>query len=101
MSIANVTIGATNTTIINAAAQLTAVGILLCNFGSVDETVTVYAIKSGGSAGNSTTILKSFVLPAANTYSFDFKLILDSGDSIVAIGTVGAIVAATPSYLLM
>jgi hypothetical protein len=99
--IANVAIANTNSEILSVPAGKTyaSVAILLCNKGLTDETITVYAFPTGGSAGDASTILKSFVLPAYNTWVFDTKLILGESSKVVAIGTTGGLVVATPSYM--
>jgi hypothetical protein len=101
MSISNTLITTSNADILTVPALTTyaSVAILFCNYGAADETITVYAIPSGGSASNTTTIMKSFVLPSGNTYIFDTKLLLGAADKITVVGVVGGLVSATVTYL--
>jgi hypothetical protein len=95
------TILSTNTEllVVPALTNYASVAILLCNVGASDETVTLYAVPSGGTAGATNTIMKNFVLPAENTYIFDTKLLLGAGDKIVAIGSTGNLATATVTYI--
>lgn len=91
----------TNTDILVVPALKTyaTLGVLFCNYGAADESVTLYAVPSGDTAQDKTTIVKSFLIPSGNTLPFDFKLILEAGDKIIAIGSAGSLVAATPTYV--
>lgn len=99
--ISNTLIANTNTDILTvpASTEYASVAILLCNYGASDETLTVYAIPSGGSASNTTTIMKNFLLPAGNTYLFDTKLLMSAADKITVIGAVGGLATATVTYI--
>ena len=73
--------------------------IFFCNTHATDiDTITVYAVPSGSTAGDDTTIIKSTDINATDTLTFDTeKLLLDPGDSIIGICTTGTI-SATASY---
>lgn len=76
--------------------------ILFANFHtSSTETLTVYLVPAGSSAGDSTTILKSYDIPAKRTliWTAEEPLFLDPGDSIVAIGATGSLVTSTVNYV--
>ena len=96
-----------NETILNTNTELllvpttknyACIGILFCNFSEDDETVTIFAVKSGESIVDKATIIKDFKISAKNTLNFEFKLLLAEGDKVVAIGSNGSKVAATLSY---
>lgn len=90
---------ATDILTVPAATEYASVAILFCNYGTADETLTVYAIPSGGTASNTTTIMKNFILPAGNTYLFDTKLLMGAADKVTVIGAVGGLTTATVTYI--
>lgn len=101
--ISNTVILNTTTDIITVPALKTYASVTLtfCNTSITDETITVYAIPSGGTAIDGTTILSSLIIPAKETFVFDNKMIMSSGDKISAVGVVGSKVTATASYMAL
>jgi len=60
--------------------------VIVCNTGSTDLTVTLYAVPNTGSAGNGTMIVNQLNVPAGDTVSFDQeKMVLGTGDELKAI----------------
>lgn len=103
MAISNTQIGATETTILTATAETAVLSVVFCNTTSSAKTVTVYAYASGGSAGDSTTILKELEIAAYDTFIWTAqeKLILDTSGVISAIADTGASVTATANYKVL
>lgn len=105
MAISNTIILSTNTTLSTVPALETwaSVAICFCNFDtsvtSADESITVYFVPSGGSAADLTTVIKEMIIPIGSTYVFDSKMILGTGSTIVAKGSVGSKVTTTISYM--
>ena len=82
--------------------------IIACNTGTptlTDETVnastlTLYFIPSGGTATDSTTVIKNLIIPAGETVFFsDEKVILSNGDIIKATAGTGNLITLTVSSL--
>lgn len=75
--------------------------ITFCNIhAATTETLTVYLVPQGSSAGDSTTILKSFDILAKRTLTFnDEPFHLSAGDKLIAIGSTGSLVTATANYM--
>jgi hypothetical protein len=91
----------TNTTLLTVPAgkSYALLGIQFCNVSpTVEDKVTVYAIKSGDSAGQKNTILKNKSVGPEESPSLDFKLLLSEGDTVVAIGATGSLVSATLTF---
>lgn len=101
MALVSTIVANSNTSIISGSQnQIRAVTcIFFCNTHVTNlDTITVYAVPSGGTAGDDTTIIKSTDINATDTLTFDTeKLLLDPGDSIIGITTNGTI-SATASY---
>lgn len=99
--ISNAVIGTTTTDLITVPSGKTysSVVLLFCNTESTDEVVTIYAIPTGGTASGLTTIVKSMVIPAQNTWEFTSKLLLSAGDKVSAVGVSGAKVTVTSSFI--
>lgn len=100
MPIAQASISNSNTTILTVTSgQRWNVYLTFANYhATTSETLTVYVVPSGSSAGNSTTFLKSWVIAAGRTLVIDEPLHLVAGDSIIAVGSTGSLVTATASY---
>ena len=101
MAIAQASVSNSTTTVLTVASgQNYLVRSIICaNYhASSAETLTLYVIPNGGSAGNSTTILKSRSLAAGEVLTLTEELLLDAGDKVAAVGTTGSLVAVTVSY---
>lgn len=101
--ISNTIILNTTTDIITVPALKTYASVTLtfCNTSITDEVITVYAIPSGGTAVDGTTVISSLTIAAKETFVFDNKMIMSAGDKISAVGTVGSKVTATASYMAL
>lgn len=102
MTLAQATIANTATTILTVTSgqnwrvdSLTFANI----HAATTETLTVYVIPRGSSAGDSTTILKSFSLLAGRSLTLDDPLYLNAGDKVSAVGATGSLVTATAVYV--
>lgn len=86
----NSNIGKSNTIIYTATKQTAITTMILCNTGSSPDTITLYIVKSGDTPSNTNTILSNLQLIANDTFVCDTeRIILDAGDSIRAVSTVG------------
>ena len=114
MAIKNTPITTTgSTTLYTSSGTNAIVTIIICNIGApnaTDEsinacTLNLYAVKSGESADTSAQtfgnkIVSSLLVPAGETIFFsDEKIILDSGDYIVAVASAGNLLSITVSTL--
>jgi H2-forming N5,N10-methylenetetrahydromethanopterin dehydrogenase-like enzyme len=106
MAIANIVIGATETTIIQSGASenRAVTGIVFFNADTATRLLTIYAYPTGGSATDETTLAKQISIPSLDSYVWetgDMKFILGASDKISAIADVGAKITATPSWLVI
>jgi hypothetical protein len=75
--------------------------VIVCNTGSSDRTVTLYAVPSGASAGNSTMIVNQLTVPAGDTVSFDQeKMVLGTGDELKAICSASDLTATVSTLVV-
>lgn len=93
MAISNTAVTSANTTIYSSTGNNAITTVIFCNTSAyVTATPTlnqsllyVYAVPSGGTAGNNTLIVNGLPIPAGETVSFDQeKLVLSNGDTLVA-----------------
>lgn len=102
--IANTIINNTATDILETPSDGTVsayagVGMFLCNIGSSDETVNIYAAPSGVIASTSNIIIKNLTVASGDTYEFSAeKFLLNGGESVVASGLHGSLITATITY---
>jgi hypothetical protein len=103
MSVANNLVTTAGVDIFTAAAATLVKSIEFCNYdASNGETFTLYVIKSGGTAGDLTTVLKNYFLPAGQSYIRDVQTFLDVGDKIRAIASVSSTrITSTVNSMLM
>lgn len=105
MAISNTLVLNTETTLYQAgaSASVAILSLFLCNTDTVSHTVTVYVYPNGGSASNTTTILKSITIPASDTFqwSANDKLVLGPSDKVSAVADTTNKVAATINYFVM
>jgi len=75
--------------------------MIFCNYTSnTPASITVFAVPNGGSANNTTMIINSLSIPGGETVSLDQeKLVLGSGDAIIAVASAGSVISATISTL--
>jgi hypothetical protein len=100
MAISNTLVAITNTTVYTSTGNNAITAMIVCNYGATTSNLTLYAIPSGGSAGNNTTIVYQLPIVGGETLSLDQeKLVLANGDSIVAVASVGSMLSFTISTL--
>jgi|APCry1669189440_1035222.scaffolds.fasta_scaffold06801_2 hypothetical protein len=99
MAIANVPVGNTNTTIYNSSGDFLIATMIFCNTtNSTSANLTLYLVPSGGSVGTGSMIVNTLTIPPTETVFFDTeKLVLASGDTIVAISSVASTITCTIS----
>ena len=101
MAIATGIVANTPTVVLQAPASTTyaIIGMFFTNHdGSVDETIDIHVVPALESVGDENVIAKSVALTATNTLTYTEKLLIEDGDSIVAVsanGTVNAVVTYT------
>jgi hypothetical protein len=89
-----------STAVLTSSGNNAITSMVFCNTTAGSVTLTVYLVPSGGSAGDSTTIVKSLTIVANDTYVFDTsKFILSNGDALRAISDTNNAVTATVSYV--
>jgi len=103
MAITNSQIGNTETTILTATAETAVLNLIMCNTTASTRTVTVYAYASGGSAGDSTTIIKDYEIAPYDTFIWagSEKFILDTSGVISAVADTAASVTLTATYKVL
>ena len=112
MAIVNGQIATTDTTLLTVPAtkRYAITTMLFCNTASVDTggsndtNFDLHIIPSGQAKGNtnpnSNQVCNNLVVAGADTFTFDTeKLVLEAGDSIVAVSQSPANLVATVSYL--
>ncbi len=91
MAIYNTAITATSipaTTLASGSGQRAITTVIVCNTTGSDLNLTLYAVPSGGSAGDGTMIVNALSIPAGDTVSFDQeKMVLANGDSLQAVAS--------------
>ena len=100
MSLANVQLGTSETTILLASQETNILDTLFCNTDTSTRVVTIYLYPSGGSAGDGTTIMKNLPIEAEDTFiiSGDEKLFLDTGGKFSAKADLAGKVTVTVNY---
>lgn len=101
MSIQNTVLNDTDTDVYVSGAPSAVTAIYLCNTDTVPVSFNVFAVKSGASAALTTNVIyRNVEIAPGDTYIIDSeKLILDTGDSIVAYASTTGVIVATVSYL--
>lgn len=75
--------------------------VIVCNTTASDKTVTLYAVPSGGSSGDSTMIVNTLIVPAGDTVSFDQeKMVLGTGDELKAICSASGLTATVSTLVV-
>lgn len=96
----SVIIGTTLTDIVSGSSNMVSVGLYFCNFSVLGDSVTIHAIKSGGSGTDTNTIVKDMEFTGRETLQFpNEKFILSPGDKISASGAYGSRVSATAIFM--
>lgn len=102
MSIINNNLSTSNTTILTVPAntRYAIISIISCNISVSTAALTLYIIPSGQSASNRNLILKSVNIQASDTFTLNAeRIVLDAGDSIVAVASADPALNITISYL--
>lgn len=75
--------------------------LMFCNYAATDVVLSeVYAVPTGGTVGDLTTIIKDLTIPAGETFSFDTeKLVLATGDRIHAVSDANTKLTVTVSSM--
>lgn len=106
MAIQSTAIGATNTTIYTATDDVAISTMIFCNTSLInplqDDADTTYLdihlVKSGDVASTINKIVNALEIPASETVFFDTeRIVLESGDFIVAVSTSPAVLVCTIS----
>jgi hypothetical protein len=99
--ISNTIILNTDTTIYTASKTVAILNIFFHCFGNVEEIITVYLVKSSESKGNINELYTIALPSKMNDALFDSntKIILESGDSLICVGSVGGIANAHITYM--
>jgi hypothetical protein len=106
MAIYNTSITATSAgsanTLASGSGSRAITTVIVCNTGSSDRTVTLYAVPGGGAvAGNSTMIVNQLTVPAGDTVSFDQeKMVLGTGDELKAICSASDLTATVSTLVV-
>lgn len=75
--------------------------VIVCNTTASDKTVTLYAVPSGGTAGDGTMIVNTLNVPAGDTVSFDQeKMVLGTGDELRAICSASGLTATVSTLVV-
>ena len=100
MSIENVQLGTSATTIKEAIAETAILSIVFCNVTASNKTITICAYASGGSSSDLTTIVKDLTIPAKDTFIWtgDEKLILDTAGIVSGLSDTVSGITATINY---
>lgn len=100
MALAQAQLGTTVTTIYTSSGDSATTVIFFCNTSATAETIDVYAVPSGGTAGVTNQIIDTLTINSGDTYIMNIeKLVLSNGDSIEASATTGSVVTSTVSYV--
>lgn len=85
MAINNTALTATATSIYTSSGSSAITTIHLCNYTASTASANIFAVPSGGTAGNSNVLYSNVQITAYNTLIiYQEKFILDNGDKIYA-----------------
>jgi len=100
MAIRNTTLG-TAPAQIYASSNTSAISLMyFCNVSSGSQTFTVHAVPAGGTASIANVIYYNVQISPTDTFVVDTeRLILDHGDSVVAVASQDSTIVATVSYV--
>lgn len=101
MALATTAVGNTATTIYTSSGNSAITFASFTNYSGSSATISVHVVPSGDSAGNDNIVIKDFTVNAADThqlYAGGEKLLLESGDTLVATGSAATTFTAVVSY---
>jgi hypothetical protein len=106
MAIANIVVGASNSTLYTSSVTGTQIGnaittMIICNTTpSTSANLTLYAVPSGGTANAGTMIVNALTIPPGETVSLDQeKMVLGSSDTIQGFSSQATTLTFTISTL--
>jgi hypothetical protein len=100
MALAQAQLGTSVTTVYTSTGDSATTCIFFCNTNGTSETIDVYAVPSGDTAGITNQIIDTLTINSGDTYIMNVeKLVLSNGDSIQAVATTGSVVTCTVSYV--
>jgi hypothetical protein len=99
MAIKNTALTGTATNIFAPSGNSVVITAYFCNYSNASHTVNVYAVPSGGVTGTGTQILSNLNIAAGDTYIMsNERLVLGSGDALVANANASSAITATVVY---
>jgi hypothetical protein len=108
MAIANASVATGSyTQIYQSSGQSAVTTMIFCNTNAYNSgsptansiNLSIHIVPNGGAVGTSNMVVNLLPIPAGETFTFDSeKLVMASGDSVVAIGSATGI-TATISYM--
>jgi hypothetical protein len=101
MAIKNITLGSTDTIIMEAASRTAVFSIIYCNIYSGDIIINVSAYPDTASASATNRIISDYEIPTTDSLIWQSgeKFILDTGDTISGYANVANNVTVTVNYL--
>lgn len=100
MAIQNTTLTTSAASIYTSSGNNVTSTIHLCNFTNAAVTANLFAVPSGGSAGNATIIYSNVSITAYNTLIINQeKFLLTTGDAVFANCSAANSITATVSYI--
>tara|TARA_B100001057_G_C22595085_1_gene850547 strand:+ start:73 stop:381 length:309 start_codon:yes stop_codon:yes gene_type:complete len=98
MAISQATVGTSATTIFTSVGNTATTAMFFMNDNGSTRQLTVFIVKSGGTAGSTNTITKAIDVTGGNTYVINTeKIVLANGDTIQALASHAASIHATVS----
>ena len=98
MAISQATVGATATTVYTSTNTTAITCMFFMNDNAASRTLDVHVVKNGESLAATNKIVKNITVDPADTYVINIeKLVLDNGDTIQCIASVGSSIQATIS----
>ena len=98
MAISQATVGTSATTIFTAVGNNATTAMFFMNDNGSTRQLTVFVVKSGGTAGSTNTITKAIDVTGGNTYVINTeKIVLANGDTIQALASHASSIHATVS----
>ena len=98
MAISQATVGTSATTIFTSVGNTATTAMFFMNDNGSTRQLTVFIVKSGGTAGATNTITKAIDVTGGNTYVINTeKIVLANGDTIQALASHAASIHATVS----
>ena len=100
MALSQATVGTGNTVIFTSSGNNATTALFFMNDNATARTIDLYLVPSGGSAATTTQILKTISIDGGDTYIIiDEKIVLSTGDTIVAKASHASSIYATVSYV--